>query len=246
MQSIRPLLPLKHTLPFAYTTRCLFHSTRYSRLEEQERRPKEYELRVGFAIATLQDDIPHFFQKGLSEHSIYSTDIVLSDPHYTKLSIHGRTAYLGIAQMLKWSTSMYFDDILLEITKMRVLPDDVKIDDDYDDYDDVSSSSSVVPYSSIHQAEQDIRARGIVKRLEVRWKLQGTKNATFFQPEPRIRNIEGVFIYKFDQQGYIGEHRIQRIVPPPSRRVLLLHSLGVRLRSLFWENTKRPVLNPGF
>ncbi|CEP14870.1 hypothetical protein [Parasitella parasitica] len=141
--------------------------------------------------------------------------------------------------MLRWSTSMYFDDILLEITKMRVLPDDVDIDDS-------ENNSSLIPFSSINQTEQDIRSRGIVKRLEVRWKMQGTKNATFFQPEPRIRHIEGVFVYKFDNQGYIGEHRIQRIVPPPSRRVLWIHSLGVRFRSIFWENTKRPVLNPGF
>jgi hypothetical protein len=193
--------------------------------------------------------MPHFFQKGLSEHSIYSNNIILSDPHYTKLSIHGRTAYLGIAQMLKWSTSLYFDDILLEITKMRALPDSVNIDDlDDDDDDDIlGAAATVVPFSSISQAENDIKSKGTVKRLEVRWRLQGTKHSTFFRPEIRTRHIEGVFIYKFDHEGYIGEHRIQRIVPPPSKRVLLLHSLGVRLRSLFWENTKRsPVLNPGF
>lgn len=198
------------------------------------------------AIATLQDDIPHFFQKGLSEHSIYSNNIILSDPHYTKLSIHGRTAYLGIAQMLRWSTSLYFDDILLEVTKMRALPESANIDDNDDD-DILGTSSTVIPFSSISQAENDIKSKGTVKQLEVRWRLQGTKQGTFFRPEIHTRHIEGVFIYKFDSEGYIGEHRIQRIVPPPSKRVLLLHSLGVRLRSLFWENTKRsPVLNPGF
>lgn len=186
----------------------------------------------------------------MTEHDIYSTDIVLSDPHYTKLSIHSRTAYLGIAQMLRWSTSLYFDDILLEITKMRVLPDDEPDIDTLDDDDSnkmLTSASPINRVSSIEQTEKDLKAKGIVKRLEVRWKMQGIKNATFFHPQPTIRDIEGVFIYKFDNQGYIGEHRIQRIVPPPSKSVLMIHSFGVRLRSIFWESQKRsPVLHPGF
>ncbi|KAI8050139.1 uncharacterized protein B0P05DRAFT_563233 [Gilbertella persicaria] len=135
--------------------------------------------------------------------------------------------------MLRWSSSMYFDDIQLEITKMRVLSDDTT----YIDHDNMF-------FSSISQAENDLKSKGIVKKLEVRWKMQGIKNATWFV-ESRTRYIEGVFVYAFDHEGYIGEHRIQRIVPPPSRRVVLLHSLGVRLRSLFWER-RPPVLNPGF
>lgn len=48
MQSIRPFLQLKHTLPSIYIKRRLLHSTVFKRQEEQERRPKEYELRVGY------------------------------------------------------------------------------------------------------------------------------------------------------------------------------------------------------
>jgi hypothetical protein len=138
--------------------------------------------------------------------------------------------------MLKWSTNLYYDDILVQVTKMRVLGDDEP---------DVDTTDDSLNMSSVQQTENDINARGIVKRLQVNWKMQGIKNPTFFQPEGSIRHIEGVFIYKFDHLGYIGEHRIQRIVPPPSRRVLLLHSFGVRLRTLFWEK-RSPVLNPGF
>ncbi|CEG84452.1 hypothetical protein RMATCC62417_18254 [Rhizopus microsporus] len=219
----------KRTAPTCYR---LLHTTRC-----RMQKPRDYELRVGFAIATLQDDLPNFFQKGFSDHSIYSPNIILSDPHYTKLSIHGRTAYIGIAQMLRWSTSLYFDDISVEITKMRVLPNvpDIHDLDDQDLY-----------FSSIRDAENDARASGIVKRLEVRWRLEGKKRSLIFQHET-TRHIEGVFIYKFDHLGYIGEHRIQTIIPPPSRRTLLLHSLGVRFRSLWWDQGKRsPVLDPGF
>ncbi|KAI8347588.1 hypothetical protein EDC96DRAFT_468029 [Choanephora cucurbitarum] len=217
-------------------SRRLFNPIHYRPLT-QSNRPKEYELRVGFAIATLQDDIPLFFSRGLTEHTIYSPHIKLSDPHYTKLSIHGRTAYLGIAQMLRWSSSMYFDDIQLEILKMKVLSEDDPLSMDEDMYGDTM-------FSSIHQAEDDLKSRGPVKRLEVRWKLEGSNHGHWLRPQPSTRHIEGVFVYHFDEDGYIDEHRIQRIVPPPSKRVVLLHSLGVRLRSLFWE--RPPVLNPGF
>lgn len=55
MQFIRPLLPLKHALPSVYTKRRMFHATVSHRFEEQEtRRPKEYELRVGFGKENMQ------------------------------------------------------------------------------------------------------------------------------------------------------------------------------------------------
>ncbi|KAI9283139.1 hypothetical protein BY458DRAFT_495535 [Sporodiniella umbellata] len=214
-------------------SRCCLHTTHVLK-----NKPKDYELKVGFAIATLQDDLPRFFQKGLTDHSIYSPDIVLSDPNYTKLSLHGRTAYIGIAQMLKWSTNMYFDNIDLSITRMRVLPNDTPNPPEY--------LENNLSFSSVRDTEKDTQAKGLVKHLEVRWKLEGKKYSLIFNHQT-VRHIEGVFIYRFDALGQIEEHRIQRIVPPPSKKVLLLHSLGVRFRSIWWDQQKRnPVLNPGF
>jgi hypothetical protein len=139
-----------------------------------------------------------------------------------------------MAQMLRWSTSLYYDDITVEITKMRVIPEHEPDDSD-----------ETLNFSTVRDAERDAKERGIVKRLEVRWKMQGIKNPSFWNGGA-TRHIEGVFLYRFNHEGYIGEHRIQRIVPPPSRRVVLLHSFGVRLRSLLWDNKRTPVLNPGF
>ncbi|CDH49066.1 predicted protein [Lichtheimia corymbifera JMRC:FSU:9682] len=176
-------------------------------------RPSEYELRIGFAIRVLQDELPQFFQHGLKEHSIYSQHIVLSDPHYTRLSVPGRTAYLGIAETLRWSLRLYFDDILFEITRLRVQPD----------------------------------------QLEIRWRLEGHRHPSLFlgrmlglHTTGPMRHYEGVFLYKFDSKGYINEHCIQHIVPPPSRRILFIHSLGGRLRA-YWEEMKKrrvPELSP--
>lgn len=112
---------------------------------------------------------------------------------------------------------MYFDDVLFEIVKMRVLP----------------------------EKEGD---KGVVRHVEIRWRLEAIEHARFFffilGRQPRAKFYEGEFVYTFDSTGRIGEHRIQRIVPPPSRPILLLHSLGGRLRAL-WERRRVPELSPG-
>lgn len=139
--------------------------------------------------------------------------------------MHGHTVYLGIAETLRWSLRMYFDDILFEITRLRVLPEKSPLDEN----------------------------KGIVRHLEVRWRLQGTRHPPLvfgrilgLYTSGAVQHYEGDFLYTFDDEGRIGEHRIQRIVPPPSRRILWMHSLGGRLRA-YWEEAKRrriPELTP--
>ncbi|KAI9490317.1 hypothetical protein BDB00DRAFT_837992 [Zychaea mexicana] len=237
--------------------RCCYHTTRtinHSQLRliphqqwrsvhsKRHLRPNEYELRVGFAIAILQDELPHFFTHGLTEHSIYSQNIVLSDPHYTRLSVPGKTAYLGIAETLRWSLRMYFDDIQMEITRLRVLPDKQQ-----QGFDDDDNSNSPSPRPSIDDIKNN-NNKPTIRHLEIRWRLEGVRHPSFFlKLAGPIKHYEGVFLYTFDQEGYIGEHRIEHIVPPPSRRILFVHSLGGRLRA-YWEEMKRrrvPELSPG-
>lgn len=156
--------------------------------------------------------------------------------------MHGRTAYLGIAEALRWSLRFYFDDILFEITRMRVLPDSYDVKDD--DMDSPSSSFDRTALRNDHEQKKET-----VRHLEVRWRLEGTRHPSFLLPglvRP-VQHYEGVFLYTFDHEGLIGEHRIQRIVPPPSRRILLIHSWGGRIRA-YWEEMKRrrvPELSPG-
>ncbi|KAI8369435.1 uncharacterized protein BYT42DRAFT_617459 [Radiomyces spectabilis] len=245
---------------------AMFHSTSHRRDTSETKRkpPNEYELRIGHAITTLQDDLPQFFASGLTEHTIYANDIVLTDPHYTRISVHGRTAYLGIAQMLRWSLRLYFDDIQLEIVRMRVLPESHD-PDDFSDNDDGSKTmmikhthkllpiadSNRLTYSPL--SDIDKQASSHVRYLQVRWRLEGVRRSSLglgrilgLNAMGAVRHVEGVFLYTFDNQGYIGEHRIQRILPPPSRRILLLHSIGGRIRA-YWEALKRrrePTLSP--
>ncbi|KAI8098611.1 uncharacterized protein BX664DRAFT_319158 [Halteromyces radiatus] len=284
----------------------------------RDNRPDEYELRIGYAITVLQDELPRFFDQGLQVQDIYSQQVVLSDPHYTRLSIKGKTAYIGIAEMLRWSLGCYFDSMNLEIIRMRVLPDRPNGDDitssssppsspssssscsyitsfrhqqissnpwslhllskpmedgSYQRHhhsrpyasvannimsshirsleDGLSLSSSVLPTSSslLSSSVSTNRPSSNVRSLEIRWQLQAKPHSFFFQRQAasKIHQVEGVFIYTFDQQGYICEHKIQRIEPSPSRRILLMHSYGGRLRA-FLEALKRrsePELRPG-
>ncbi|KAL0091462.1 hypothetical protein J3Q64DRAFT_1723832 [Phycomyces blakesleeanus] len=233
--------------------------------QSKDTRPSEYELRVGYAIAILQDDLPNFFENGLENDTIYSNNIVLSDPHYTRLSIQGRTTYLHIAQALRWSLRMYFDAIQFEITRMRVLPDipadsspdDTNNRDDQSQEEDSGENQGWDPQNKddmpdIHPLRDVLATKGVVRSLEVRWRLQGTHRPSFglnqllgMNVDIPVRHVEGVFVYAFDSEGFIGEHRIQRIVPPPSRRVLWVHSWGARLHAYLEALRRRPELNPG-
>ncbi|KAI9252943.1 hypothetical protein BDA99DRAFT_520458 [Phascolomyces articulosus] len=203
---------------------------------------------VCLAIAILQDEIPHFFQHGLTEHSIYSQNIILSDPHYTRLSVPGKTAYLGIAETLRWSLRMYFDDIQMEITRLRVLPDNYIRPDVYGDAGD-DNNTMIPPPSTTKKIDLNkIKSAQVIRHLEIRWQLKGIRHPSYFLGlAGPTKHYEGVFLYTFDQEGFIGEHRIEHIVPPPSRRILFVHSLGGRLRA-YWEELKRrrvPELTPG-
>ncbi|CAG8432947.1 9865_t:CDS:2 [Diversispora eburnea] len=93
-------------------------------IEPSENEPKgadEYTLNVGRAIRTLRSELSSFFEQGLKDTSIYSQNILLSDPHHTRLHVRGKHVYMGIANLLRWSLIWYFDDLTLEISKINVV-----------------------------------------------------------------------------------------------------------------------------
>ncbi|ORX58019.1 hypothetical protein DM01DRAFT_1333698 [Hesseltinella vesiculosa] len=110
--------------------------------------------------------------------------------------------------------------------------------------DQDSTKGHLVKYGGA-QAQDRPSAR--VRSLEIRWQMLARPRSFFSHAhEKPTKHVEGVFIYTFDDQGYISEHKIQHIVPSPSRRILLLHSYGSKVRA-FLESMKRrePVLRPG-
>ncbi|KAL1918734.1 uncharacterized protein VTP21DRAFT_2756 [Calcarisporiella thermophila] len=81
------------------------------------------------------------------------------------------------------------------------------------------------------------------ERLHIRWVLEGTPRSLLRLSGSNTRSTyEGVFLYKFDTRGLIYEHRLESIVPAPSRRAVLFHGvtgwLWWRLRYA-WQAQRR-------
>ncbi|RHZ46878.1 hypothetical protein Glove_606g138 [Diversispora epigaea] len=129
-------------------------------IEPSENEPKgadEYTLNVGRAIRTLRSELSTFFEKGLNDTSIYSQNILLSDPHHTRLHVRGKHVYIGIANLLRWSLIWYFDDLTLEISKINVVGNNTVKGND---------------------PEQDIYFKGTIFDISLDWKSQNDNKLT--------------------------------------------------------------------
>ncbi|CAG8590228.1 8199_t:CDS:2, partial [Paraglomus occultum] len=215
--------------------------------EDKRKGADEYTLNVGVAIRTIRSDLPRFFERGLSDTSIYSQNILLSEPYHTRLYVRGKHLYVGIANLLRWSLTWYFDDIVFEIINMRVVDanTDEKDNDEgsfhYPLADEASAinSNSVKPLSRHNVLPTTLNSPSNKEpserdtRLFVRWTFEGTPRASYFwslfsSSDSRIprSTFSGVFMYMFDARGYVSEHWVKSIIPAPSRRAVLYHGFG--------------------
>ncbi|CAG8604908.1 18401_t:CDS:2 [Acaulospora morrowiae] len=237
----------------------LNRKTVLNQAEPPEKEPKgsdDYTLNVGRAIRTLRSDLSLFFEHGLTDTSVYSQNILLSDPYHTGLHVRGKHVYIGIANLLRWSLVWYFDDLTLEILKIHVVDNDAENGSGHDEYfkdptfDDTLGeklqNSKKVPLSrdQITSSELPIQSsnRNRNTRLFIRWSLEGTPRSSyifsmFSSRSTRIprSTFSGVFMYKFDlKNGLISEHHVKNIIPAPSRRAVLYQGFG-GLGGLLWR-----------
>ncbi|CAG8508750.1 16073_t:CDS:2 [Funneliformis mosseae] len=207
----------------------------------------EYTLNVGRAIRTIRTELPLFFGNGLSDTSIYSPNILLTDPHHTRLHVRGKHIYLGIANLLRWSLIWYFDDLTLELIKLHTVEN--SIDEDRSDQD--------IYFKGVINDKFFTRMRGNIKkskgqhkgsyfstsvlppsdrntRLYIRWTLEGTPRSFYLISMFSSRGMRiprstfsGIFMYKFDpKSGLVLEHHVKHIIPAPSRKAVLYHGFG--------------------
>ncbi|CAG8495086.1 11791_t:CDS:2, partial [Scutellospora calospora] len=172
--------------------------------EQEPKGADEYTLNVGKAIRTIRSDLSTFFERGLTDTSIYSQDILLSDPYHTGLHVRGKHVYFGIANLLRWSLIWYFDDLTLEIVKIHVADNnmedkngtgrdilfkDTNCDTHFKDSNDKLNRMQhkdrdknltrvhTVPLLSFSTSAIQSSNRNI--RLYIRWELEGTPRSSY-------------------------------------------------------------------
>jgi hypothetical protein len=211
------------------------------------------------AIRTIRADLPLFFERGLSDTSIYSPNLLLTDPHHTRLHVRGKHIYLGIANLLRWSLIWYFDDLTLELVKFYVV-DNGGEDEDKSEQNIYFEDAIKDEYFNQQLSKSQHKEVNLLKtptlcfstssksnpdrntQLFIRWTFEGTPRSSYitsmFSPRgariPRS-TFSGIFMYRFDpQSGLVLEHHVKHIIPAPSRRAVLYHGFG-GLGGLLWR-----------
>ncbi|KAF9928782.1 hypothetical protein FBU30_002102 [Linnemannia zychae] len=93
---------------------------KYSGDNDNHITPQEYKIRVGTAIRTLREELPHFFENGLRTTSIYAPNIRLIEGSHTNMSLQGKLLYCWLAKAVRGSFKAWFRDIEFEIQSIRV------------------------------------------------------------------------------------------------------------------------------
>ncbi|KAJ3097954.1 hypothetical protein HDU97_004411 [Phlyctochytrium planicorne] len=202
-------------------------------------------IRIGHAIGILQEDIPNFFETGLTDTNIYHSSLMFRDPCHEQLShivIKGKSSYLISATVLRWLLRIYYDSIDIDIIRMTQYRGpagggkdgqengngDVKIhinEIDVDRAKTTVAADTAVP-GSLKFSENPERLlenedpEDTSVRLMVRWVFEAVPrhqallasiNPLYVKPSV----FEGVFVYRFSDQGYIVEHVLQSVYPCP-------------------------------
>jgi hypothetical protein len=215
---------------------------------------------------------------------IYRNDIILSDPHHTRLQLRGIRSYFALIQGLRWTLRWYYGR---EGARVRVLhvraPTRTSLGTIIH-----ARVSADDPGSVGNTPEEDTSTAYIghpdaVAEARIRWRFQVQskptpspttpsvlKDLTSFTPlkfpstekdnqdttsnnqppantdtntlnEDMTTVFEGVFVYKFDANGRICEHRVEHLEPTPGPH--LLEDWRVRLLR-WWPNsaTGKPAL----
>ncbi|KAJ3329719.1 hypothetical protein HDU76_007311 [Blyttiomyces sp. JEL0837] len=241
----------------------------------QHNRKNHHNLNVGKAIDILQREIPEFFDRGITDRTIYSRNVHYTDPlHFPGWKLKGHMAYLGMAGMLRWFCVWYYDGPDIDIVRLRQCRGPFLGGGTGEEgiagsgeggvggvggshHGDGGASPTHPPHH--HPKPVGLETPGEVGgagdeldwdctspetsdnavRVVVRWVFEGTPRYQvwmtalnpLFVPKPTV--YEGVFVYRFDEDGLIEEHRLQSIHPaPPLLRFAKWLNGGVRARRM--------------
>ncbi|KAJ3022742.1 hypothetical protein HKX48_005369 [Thoreauomyces humboldtii] len=172
-------------------------------------------MNIGLAIRTLRDDLPHFPSSGLSTYDIYSHNVTFSEPYRTHFVCHGLRWYKLLASTVHSALNLAFVDTEVAIVGIQQRRMGRGGDD--------GNASGGGEGSTIEQGHEDRDGEdrgggGSAEdmQLVVRWIFEGTPRIMAATGAHPVRSVyEGVFVYTFDSDGLISEHRLAQIHPEP-------------------------------
>ncbi|KAI9014624.1 hypothetical protein BC832DRAFT_589127 [Gaertneriomyces semiglobifer] len=173
----------------------------FKRSSDSDRRSADYYLNVGTGIRGLREDLSNFFDTGLASTEIYAKDIAFTEPYHLRFRCNGRRWYLLLASTIHRLLRVYFHEAEMNILRIQ----------EFRGSHDQSSDASI----SGTEGEE-----GEDLKLVVRWIFEGTPRHLLIANNWDIlasqRSVyEGVFVYTFNKDGLIKEHRLEAIHPSP-------------------------------
>lgn len=176
-----------------------------SNRDDETSRDSEAELRMGKAIDTLRQELPHFFSLGLQDYSIYDEDVHLTEYTHYHFYIRGRWMYRFFLTTTRHILSLYFTNLQLHVKSMTPSPTDDK---------------HLVVRWSLEGSSRVHRLLSLLSPLGVFRDDDGHSSGS----DQRVM-YEGLFVYKFNRQGWISEHQVSHVEPAP-RQFAPLTAIG--------------------
>eukprot|EP00842_Homolaphlyctis_polyrhiza_P004050 jgi/Hompol1/4646/HPOL_003789-RA len=189
----------------------------------------DFYLNVGKATQVLRDELPSFFQTGLLTTSIYSRDVIFTEPFHSKFQCSGIRYYRALAETLRVSLRCLFEDIAFEVVsviQMRsgsgdgasaTLTRPLSPSQQQQNGGDIEPDPMPRNPSSIDgDSVPDLASQAESTRVLVKWTFEARpRMVSAFTNSPKLVEYTGVFEYRFDAEGRIVEHRLQSIHPAP-------------------------------
>ncbi|KAJ3142411.1 hypothetical protein HDU90_004685 [Geranomyces variabilis] len=173
-------------------------------------------LNIGAATHILRDELPHFPTSGLETDDIYSDDVAFIEPHRSRLSVRGKRWYKLLAGTVHSGLVIAFSHAELNIVSVQQRGG--RGGGGVSNGDGSWGGGEDGP-NAAQENSTDVGSGGDDIQLVVRWIFEGTPRlhpGLVAPQEHPVRSIyEGVFVYRFDSEGKVCEHRLEAIHPEP-------------------------------
>ncbi|KAJ3182644.1 hypothetical protein HDU87_007983 [Geranomyces variabilis] len=179
-------------------------------------------LNIGAATRILRDELPHFPASGLETDDIYADDVAFIEPHRSRLSVRGKRWYKLLAGTVHSGLVIAFAHAELNIVSVQQRGGGRGGGGGggVSNGDGLWGGGGEEGPNAAHDDTSDMGSGGGDDiQLVVRWIFEGTPrlHPGLVAPQDHpVRSIyEGVFVYRFDAEGKVCEHRLEAIHPEP-------------------------------